>query len=30
MASAERYASPTILERYARLIEDVAAKKVTR
>lgn len=28
--SAERYASPTILERYARLIEDVAAKKVTR
>ena len=28
-ASAERYASPTILERYARLIEDVAAAKVT-
>lgn len=29
-ASAERYASPTIVERYARLIEGVAAAGVTR
>ncbi len=29
-ASAQHYASPTIVERYARLIEDVAAAKVAR